>query len=77
MADIYDALTNARPYKEGMAAEEALQIMHRETERGWRDPELMDAFTRLHRDAASTETWREARGMQDSLRNLQSHLLEA
>jgi cyclic di-GMP phosphodiesterase len=77
MADIYDALTNARPYKKGMTPEDALEIMHRETAQGWRDPELMDAFTRLHRDSLRTETWREARAMQDSLRNLQSHLLVA
>jgi putative two-component system response regulator len=77
MADIYDALTSARPYKEAMPAQNALEIMQRETEKGWRDPELMETFTRLHRDSVSTETWREARAMQESLRNLQAHLSEA
>jgi putative two-component system response regulator len=77
MADIYDALTSARPYKEAMPADKALEIMNRETDRGWRDPELMHAFTRLHVDSLSTETWREARGMQESLRNLQTHLQQA
>jgi putative two-component system response regulator len=77
LADIYDALTNARPYKLAMPREQALEIMHFETAKGWRDPELMEAFARLHRGSVSTETWREARGMQDSLRNLQAHLGEA
>jgi len=47
MADIYDALTTARPYKRAFTAEEALRIMWEETTKGWRDPELMKVFADL------------------------------
>jgi putative two-component system response regulator len=76
IADIYDALTNERPYKRAMSAEQALGIMQQETSRGWRDPELMRVFIELHHGAAS-EAWRGARAMQESLRNLQLHLVQA
>ena len=33
-----------------ISKEKALEIMQLETGRGWRDPELMDLFLRLHRD---------------------------
>jgi putative two-component system response regulator len=44
MADIYDALTTARPYKPALTVEEALQILEDEVRRGWRDPELVSLF---------------------------------
>lgn len=74
-ADIYDALTNSRPYKKAISHDEALTIMLGETEQGWRDPELMRIFAEMHREPADNGPWREAHAMQNSLRNLQSHLL--
>jgi len=44
IADIYDALTTARPYKPAYSPEEAMEIMDAETKRGWRDPELVSLF---------------------------------
>jgi cyclic di-GMP phosphodiesterase len=44
LADIYDALTTARPYKRAFTSEEAVAIMLAETAKGWRDPELMKVF---------------------------------
>ena len=38
IADIYDALTAARPYKRPFTSAEALDIMWTETRKGWRDP---------------------------------------
>jgi putative two-component system response regulator len=76
-ADIYDALTSARPYKEAFTPEKALTIMQQETKRGWRDPNLMQVFAALHLDTARTDTWREARTIHRSLRNLQNHLMQA
>src|SRR5262249_39570598 len=67
-ADIYDALTSARPCKQAMQTADALEIMQRETDRGWRDPELMHAFAHMHRESLDSGTWREAGVMQDSLR---------
>ena len=77
LSDIYDALTSERPYKKAWPAEKALEIMQQETERGWRDPRLMSTFTRLHQDTMATDTWRDAKAMHQSLRNLQLHLQEA
>jgi putative two-component system response regulator len=47
-ADIYDALTSARPYKPALKPCEALRILEEETDRGWRDPEIVKLFIRLH-----------------------------
>lgn len=43
--DIYDALTSDRPHKKAYSVGEALQIMIEETQRGWRNPELIEQFT--------------------------------
>jgi putative two-component system response regulator len=48
VADIYDALTSLRPYKPAYAADTALQIIEDETRRGWRDPEVVQMFLRVH-----------------------------
>lgn len=45
IADIYDALTTARPYKPAFTPDEAVQIMRSEADRGWRDPKLVEVFT--------------------------------
>lgn len=42
--DIYDALTSERPYKRVLTKEEALQVIVAETERGWRNPQLVQQF---------------------------------
>ncbi len=47
-ADIYDALTSPRPYKRAYSVRQALRIMQKETERGWRDPKIVTLFFRLH-----------------------------
>ena len=43
--DIYDALTSDRPHKKAYSPTEALAIIMDETEKGWRNPELIAAFT--------------------------------
>lgn len=48
--DVYDALSNERPYKTALPADEVLKIMARETADGCWDPELMDRFIKFHRD---------------------------
>jgi cyclic di-GMP phosphodiesterase len=47
LADIYDALTTTRPYKRALTPAEAVRIMREETEKGWRDPKLMQVFIDL------------------------------
>jgi putative two-component system response regulator len=48
VVDIYDALTNPRPYKQAASPASALRTIEMETERGWRDPEITQVFFRLH-----------------------------
>jgi len=48
IADIYDALTSPRPYKQAFPADRALSIIQGETERGWRDPEIVKLFFTMH-----------------------------
>lgn len=48
VVDIYDALVHVRPYKAALGSAEALQILKEETQRGWRDPEVIDVFFQLH-----------------------------
>lgn len=42
--DIYDALTSERPYKRALSKEEALKVLVAETDRGWRNPQLVQQF---------------------------------
>lgn len=51
--DIYDALTSERPYKKAFTPKEALAIMEEETEKGWRNPELMQKFREFIQAATS------------------------
>ncbi len=48
VVDIYDALTNPRPYRQQCSPQTALEILAEETARGWRDPEIVEAFRELH-----------------------------
>jgi putative two-component system response regulator len=43
--DIYDALTNERPYKKAFSPQDALEIIADEVQRGWRNPELFVRFS--------------------------------
>lgn len=45
--DIYDALSNERPYKKAFSNEEVINIMHQEKTKGWRDPELVEKFIEI------------------------------
>ncbi|MBZ5601934.1 MAG: response regulator [Acidobacteriia bacterium] len=73
VADIYDALTTARPYKPAFSHQHAIEIMNEEARRGWRDPELVPLFAEITQQAASPES---AGGvsMQQSLENMRREL---
>ncbi len=47
IADVYDALTTARPYKEPFSMERALEIMEEEVRNGWWDPALFARFREM------------------------------
>ena len=53
IADIYDALTSPRPYKRAYSVKHALRIIGKETDRGWRDPEIVTLFFKLHDNVIS------------------------
>lgn len=67
LADVYDALTTNRPYRQASGSDVALKIMYEECERGWWDRKLLDAFTEMiakeisYPDAPPTERGRSAR----------------
>ncbi len=44
ICDIFDALSHPRSYKPGLPRAEVLRVLREESERGWRDPELMRIF---------------------------------
>lgn len=44
LADIYDALTSNRSYKEAYSPETAFEVIREEARQGWRDPELVSVF---------------------------------
>jgi len=56
VADIYDALTTARPYKPAYSHDRALTIMREEAKRGWRDPELVALFREMFPDPPPAAT---------------------
>lgn len=53
--DIYDALTSERPYKRAMTPAEALEVMAEETEKGWRNPKLVEQFTEFIKTTVLSE----------------------
>jgi putative two-component system response regulator len=76
VADIYDALTTARPYKPAFSHHHAIEMMLEEARRGWRDPELVPLFAEVAgRTAEAGEAfWAGAGGMQASLVNMRREL---
>ena len=50
VVDVYDALRTERPYKAVLSPEEAVDILWRETEAGYWDPQVAETFIDLCRD---------------------------
>jgi len=80
VADIYDALTTARPYKPAFSHQHAVEIMIEEARRGWRDPELIPLFAEVSQHHVSQNgdpgatAWPDTRSMQQSLDNMRREL---
>jgi putative two-component system response regulator len=47
VVDVYDALTNDRPYRRALPVEKALALQRQETARGWWDREIFEAFAAM------------------------------
>jgi putative two-component system response regulator len=59
IADIFDALTSKRPYKDAYLPEHAMLILREEANLGWRDPKLVAKFGEIYpmfRSAPSPKT---------------------
>jgi putative two-component system response regulator len=50
VVDVFDALTNDRPYRKALSAEEALSVIEDETRRGWWDPAVVASFAAMVRE---------------------------
>jgi len=76
VADIYDALTTARSYKPAFSRAHALEIMLEESQRGWRDPELIPLFAEVEKQGNLGEesVWPATATMQESLENMRREL---
>jgi HD-GYP domain-containing protein (c-di-GMP phosphodiesterase class II) len=66
IADVFDALTSKRPYKNPLGFQETMQILHQ-----WRgihfDPELLDAFTGIAAELHEKYTGGEERDLRQEL----------
>jgi HD-GYP domain-containing protein (c-di-GMP phosphodiesterase class II) len=49
VVDAYDALRSERPYREAMSADDAVEVLSAETERGKWDPAVMEVAVPLLR----------------------------
>lgn len=76
VADIYDALTTARPYKPAFSRQHAMEIMLEEAQRGWRDPELVPLFAEVSQKAPEPDAavWPGNVTMQQSLESMRREL---
>jgi putative two-component system response regulator len=79
MADIYDALTTARPYKRAYSHREAFTVLEEETRQGWRDPELIQVLGEIINEQSISQecaaaAWPDGGSMQESLENMQREL---
>jgi putative two-component system response regulator len=52
--DIYDALTTDRPYRKALSQSKAMEVMWKETRRGWWDAELIDALQGMLKESPMT-----------------------
>ena len=69
IADVFDALTSRRPYKEPFSFEKTMAIL--EQDKGTHfDPQLLEAFSRIARELYDEFSGRDDDGLKDHLREL-------
>lgn len=83
VADVYDALTSERPYKQALTHQDAMGVIHEEASKGWRDSALVSLFEEMCNRASMTKSpviappeWPNASPMQISLHNMSRALLK-
>jgi len=47
VVDVFDALTNDRPYRKAMTYEAGVEVLHSEAQRGWWDRTVVERFSEL------------------------------
>jgi putative two-component system response regulator len=47
VVDAYDAITSPRPYQSQLSSDEALGLLRKEVDRGWRQATIVDAFAEI------------------------------
>lgn len=47
IADVFDAVTNERTYRQALSVPDALALLERESSRGWWDPDIVAEFLKL------------------------------
>jgi putative two-component system response regulator len=47
IVDVFEAVTNERPYQRKRTSDEAVELLRQEVARGWRRADLVDAFAAL------------------------------
>lgn len=47
IVDVYDAIITDRPYRKGLPLDTAQNILQTEVQKGWWDPDLVDAFFKM------------------------------
>jgi putative two-component system response regulator len=59
IADVFDALTCERPYRQAWSAERALEQLHAEVKKGWRDASLVATFAAVVESSVmeAAESW--------------------
>jgi len=90
LSDIYDALTSRRSYKSAYTPDEAIAMLQKEAEMGWRDPELVSVFFEMVRqpnfvansaalfapDSVDEDETAELRSMRESLARMSREVLK-
>jgi putative two-component system response regulator len=56
VVDVYDAVTSRRPYQRVQSADDAVQLLREEVQRGWRQRHIVDAFEEIIRCRAPHES---------------------
>ena len=69
IADVFDALTSARPYKKALSLDQALAILHKGRGSHF-DPALLDAFVPLAQELYAAYAMRDDQGLRDELKAL-------
>jgi HD-GYP domain-containing protein (c-di-GMP phosphodiesterase class II) len=76
VADVFDALTSARPYKKPLDFEEAMELLEQGRDRHF-DPAILDSFAKIARGLHERYAGREGDGLREELAALVAEYFSA